>query len=105
MADLSAADIETLLVKAQSMKARGRDLTVLRGQTLGMIFQKPSTRTSVSFAVAMHELGGVTLSLNAQDLQMRRGETMADTARTLSRYLAGIMIRRSEERRVGKECA
>lgn len=65
----------------------------LAGRTLGMIFQKPSTRTSVSFAVAMYQLGGQALMLNAQDLQLKRGETIGDTARTLSRYLDAIMIR------------
>jgi ornithine carbamoyltransferase len=65
----------------------------LDGQVLAMIFEKPSTRTRVSFDVAMRQLGGETLMLNERDLQLGRGETVADTARVLSRYVDAIMIR------------
>lgn len=93
MADLSAQDIDDLLSTGRFLKGRRGPSQALSGKTLGMIFQKPSTRTAVSFAVSMYELGGFALTLNDQQLQIGRGETMADTARTLSRYLAGIMIR------------
>lgn len=93
LGDLSARDIDRLLTQARRLKARRGPVRRLAGKTLGMIFEKPSTRTSVSFAVAMYELGGHVLTLNAQNLQIRRGETMADTARTLSRYLSGLMMR------------
>src|SRR5262245_57230003 len=93
MTDLTEGEIAKVLETARQLKADRRLAKDLQGKTLGMIFQKPSTRTSVSFSVAMYELGGFSLTLNAQDLQMKRGESMADTARTLSRYLSGIMIR------------
>lgn len=93
MADLSASDISDILSTAARLKARRAPSRSLAGKSLGMIFQKPSTRTAVSFAVAMYELGGLALTLSEQQLQLKRGETLADTARTLSRYLAGIMIR------------
>lgn len=93
MADLSAADIAEILTTAARLKSRRMPSRFLAGKSLGMIFQKPSTRTAVSFAVAMYEMGGLALTLSEQQLQLKRGETLADTARTLSRYLAGIMIR------------
>ena len=71
----------------------GRSDRPLDGKTLAMIFEKPSTRTRVSFEVAMRQLGGDTIILGTQDSQLGRGETVADTARVLSRYVDAIMIR------------
>jgi ornithine carbamoyltransferase len=97
MADLSAGEIAGVLDHARALKKDRRQREDLRGRTLGLIFQKPSTRTAVSFSVAMAELGGYPLPLDAGNLQIKRGESMADTARTLSRYLAGIMIRANRQ--------
>ena len=94
--DFTPEEIKTILDLADELKAkqkRGEPHPYLRGKTLGMIFQKASTRTRVSFEVAMYQLGGYALFLSASDLQLGRGETIADTARVLSRYLDGIMIR------------
>ena len=96
MIDLSKAEILEILDLADSMKAaqkKGNGPKPLEGKTLAMIFQKSSTRTRVSFEVGMYQLGGSALFLSASDLQMGRGEPIQDTARTLSRYVDGIMIR------------
>ncbi len=96
LGDLSASQITGLLNLADQLKydkAHGIEHKHLRGKTLGMIFQKSSTRTRVSFEVAMYELGGYALFLSSNDLQIGRGEPVQDTARVLSRYLDGIMIR------------
>jgi len=91
--DLSSAEIWQLFKTAAKLKSGGRSTGLLAGKSLGLIFEKPSTRTTVSFAVAMYQLGGFPLILNPQNLQRRRGETIKDTARTLSRYLDGMVIR------------
>src|SRR5687768_4521667 len=94
--DWEADELTTVLDLADRLKARQRELVphaALEGRTLGMIFQKPSTRTRVSFEVGIAQLGGVGLYLAAGDLQLGRGETIKDTAHVLSRYLDGIMIR------------
>jgi ornithine carbamoyltransferase len=94
--DFSAEEIKHLINVAVELKAiqkKGEPYPYLQGKTLAMIFQKSSTRTRVSFEVAMYQLGGYPLFLSSNDLQMGRGETIADTARTLSRYVDGIMIR------------
>jgi ornithine carbamoyltransferase len=97
--DLSALDAATLrsiLDDARRLKAVRRETGApkpLAGKTLAMIFDSPSTRTRVSFDVAMRELGGETLLLTGHDMQLGRGETIADTARVLSRYVDAILIR------------
>jgi len=94
--DLSPGEIVEILDLADELKAElksGISKPRLQGKTLGMIFQKSSTRTRVSFEVGMYQLGGMALYLNANDLQIGRGEPVEDTARVLSRYLDGIMIR------------
>ncbi len=94
--DVSAGEMKTIFDRAALLKKarkRGKLAATLKGKTLGMIFEKPSTRTQVSFDVAMWELGGHSVSLNASSSQLGRGETYADTGRVLSRYVQGIMIR------------
>ncbi len=94
--DWTRAEIDTLLDLAIRLKAgrrRGLPHPLLEGKTLAMIFSKSSTRTRVSFEVGMSQLGGRALFLSSQDIQLGRGETVADTARVLSRYVDGIMIR------------
>ena len=98
--DLRDFDTETLRrmldVAAHFKTARGVAARPLAGKTLALIFEKPSTRTRVSFEVGMRQLGGDVVVLSAQDMQLGRGETPADTARVLSRYVDAIMLRTSE---------
>lgn len=82
-----------LAVKLKREHKNGRDPPVLRGKTLGMLFQKPSTRTRVSFEVGMYQLGGDAVYLSTNDIQISRGESIEDTAKTLSLYLDCIMAR------------
>ena len=94
--ELSADDVEEILTLAADLKAKqkaGIPHKLLAGKTLGMIFEKSSTRTRVSFEVGMYQLGRQALFLSSRDLQLGRGEPIKDTARVLSRYLDGIMIR------------
>ena len=86
-------EILNLADQLKFQKKNGIAHPILKGKTLGMIFQKSSTRTRVSFEVGMHDLGGQALFLSSRDLQIGRGEPVQDTARVLSRYLDGIMIR------------
>ncbi len=94
--DLSLDEIEEILSLAaelKSMQKSGIAHPLLAGKTLGMIFEKSSTRTRVSFETGMYQLGGQALFLSGRDLQIGRGEPVRDTARVLSRYLDGVMIR------------
>jgi ornithine carbamoyltransferase len=96
VADWSREELLACLDLADRLKeahARGEDHQLLPGRTLGMLFQKPSTRTRVSFEAGIAQLGGTGLHLSAGDLQLGRGETIKDTALVLSRYLDAIMIR------------
>ena len=100
---LSPAEVAEILRMADELKKKhkaGTEHHLLKGKTLGMIFQKSSTRTRVSFEVGMWQLGGSALFLSANDLQMGRGEPIKDTARVLSRYIDGIMIRTYAQRDV-----
>ena len=94
--DLSVEEVQEILALAAELKAKqkaGIEHHLLKGKTLGMIFEKSSTRTRVSFETGMYQLGGQALFLSSRDLQLGRGEPIKDTARVLSRYLDGIMIR------------
>jgi ornithine carbamoyltransferase len=93
---IDAADLRSILDLAKTLKAKrlaGEVFTPLSGKTLAMVFEKQSTRTRVSFEVGMRELGGHGLFLTDRDMQLGRGETVADTARVLSRYVHAIMLR------------
>lgn len=103
LGDLSNEEIMSVLELADKLKQerkKGIKHHLLEGKSLGMIFQKSSTRTRVSFEVGMYELGGQALFLSPRDLQIGRGEPLEDTARVLSRYLDGIMIRTFEQAEV-----
>ena len=103
--DLSKEELCSILNTADQLKyekKHGIQHKRLSGKTLGMIFQKSSTRTRVSFEVGMYDLGGTALFLSSHDLQIGRGEPIEDTARVLSRYLDGIMIRTYQQDEVEK---
>ena len=103
--DLSEKEITEILNLADQLKyekKNGIKHHILAGKTLGMIFEKSSTRTRVSFEVGMYDLGGSALFLSSRDLQIGRGEPIQDTARVLSRYLDGIMIRTFAQEEVEK---
>jgi ornithine carbamoyltransferase len=94
--DLKAADFELIIQRAAILKQyvkEGRAHTPLKGKTLGMIFDKSSTRTRISFEAGIYQLGGIGLFLSRSDMQLSRGEEHADTARIMSRYLNGLVIR------------
>jgi ornithine carbamoyltransferase len=102
--EMESAELRRILESAHQMKAaragwpKGRRETAepLKGKALALLFERPSTRTRVSFEIAMKQLGGEVIVLNAGDMQLGRGETIADTARVLSRYVDGIMLRASK---------
>ena len=101
--DLSTAELHRIIARAQELKRLQHENTVYQpfvGKVLGMIFEKSSTRTRVSFEVGMTQLGGYPLFLSSNDLQIGRGEPVEDTARVLSRFLDGIMIRTFEQKEV-----
>lgn len=113
LADLGRDEMRAIIDHSAQMKhdRQGRpkgtvdDATPLAGHILALIFEKPSTRTRVSFDVGMRQLGGETMILSAQDLQLGRGESEADTARVLSRYVDAIMIRGNHHESVEKLAA
>ena len=105
MLDLSTEEIIEILNLADQLKyekKHGIPHNLLQGKTLGMIFQKASTRTRVSFETGMYQLGGCPLFLSASEMQIGRGEPVEDTARVLSRYIDGIMIRTFAQEEVEK---
>lgn len=105
LGDLTKEEITEILDLGDKLKAEkkaGIEHHILKGKTLGMIFEKSSTRTRVSFEVGIHDLGGTGLFLSPRDLQIGRGEPIEDTARVLSRFLDAIMIRTFEQSTVEK---
>jgi ornithine carbamoyltransferase len=96
--ELNGADLEKIISMASEMKKKRFDLSrrPLEGKSVGMIFSKSSTRTRVSFEVGIHELGGNSIFMDMSNLQIGRGESFADTARVLSRYLHAVVIRTSK---------
>ncbi len=98
--DLTPAEVDAIIEQAHALKrarrAGKRVRTDLAGKTLALIFEKPSTRTRISFELAMRELGGFVLSLNRQELQLGRGERLRETAKVLSSYVDAVMIRANQ---------
>jgi ornithine carbamoyltransferase len=97
---LTSEELLGLLDRAAKMKADRRPSDVLAGRSIGMIFEKPSTRTRISFEVAITELGAAPVVLNSSELQLGRGETIEDTARVLARYLHAVVVRTFEQDRL-----
>src|SRR5438046_2710642 len=93
IADLTPGEIEALLHSAVQLKKSIKSPQVLAGKTIALIFEKPSTRTLVSFASGIHAMGGFPLVLQSEDLQWKRGESVPDMARAMSRYIHALVIR------------
>ena len=104
IADLTTEEILELFAHTKELKKKKEDgekiIPLLPGKVLGMFFRKPSTRTRISFEVGMFELGGSTIFLSAEEMQLSRGETISDTAKVLSAYLNGILIRTFAQKEV-----
>jgi ornithine carbamoyltransferase len=101
MDDLTPRELQEVLELSVKLKASPEDMAgALRGKSVAMVFEKPSTRTRVSFEVAIAELGGHPVVLSAQDLQLGRGETIEDTARVLARYVHAVVVRTFEQERL-----
>jgi ornithine carbamoyltransferase len=98
--NLDADELEHLLDRAVAMKADRKPSKVLAGKTIAMVFEKPSTRTRISFEVGIAELGAHPLPLSSAELQLGRGETIEDTGRVLSRYVHGVVVRTFEQERL-----
>lgn len=105
MTSITTQQMHALLERAAKMKAERSPSSVLAGRSVAMIFEKPSTRTRVSFEVGIAELGAHPLALSAQELQLGRGETIEDTGRVLSRYVHGIVVRTFEQSRIERLAA
>jgi ornithine carbamoyltransferase len=98
--DFDTATLRSILERGSSLKKAGRAEKPLAGKTLAMIFEKPSTRTRVSFEVGMRQLGGDVVMLSSKEMQLGRGETVADTAKVLSRFVDVIMLRTDSEEKL-----
>ncbi|GIW47755.1 MAG: ornithine carbamoyltransferase [Deltaproteobacteria bacterium] len=101
--DLEKTEIDSLIKRAlalKELKKKGKPHHTLKGKVIGMLFEKPSTRTRVSFEVGIVDLGGSAIYMSSRDMQLGRGETIADTARVLSSYLDGVIIRTFEQKRI-----
>ncbi|HYA31872.1 MAG TPA: ornithine carbamoyltransferase [Thermodesulfovibrionales bacterium] len=99
--DLSAEELHSLISRALALKSgEDRNRCPLMGRSIGLLFEKASTRTRVSFETGIYQLGGQAVTMHAGELQMGRGETISDTAKTLSRYLSAIVIRTSAHSRL-----
>ena len=103
--DLEKQEIVQIIDRAfelRNLKKGGKRVDTLKGKAVGMIFEKLSTRTRISFEVAINQLGGYSLYINSSDLQLGRGESVADTARVISSYLDGVIVRTFDHERINE---